>query len=171
MANGDTSIAALAASLTQLFPTIQRVVDGARFLFDQPVTRVPYYLSTSAQGGQVIAAGQQNVPLLLSDFSHSLAYPFSVRKIKPMQDPQHTARDWSVMLTDQNFAQQLMKNPVMVDGLIDNNTGMWELGFPWIIRPQGGAWVFNVNNLDTVNPIQIGFTLHGELLVPAGDKL
>lgn len=171
MANGDPSaIAALAATLTQLFPRIQRLLDGARFLLDQPVTRVPYYMGTSAPGGQVIAANAQNVPLLQSDFSHSLAWPFEVEYIKPWQDRSHTPADWSVTLNDLNFSQQLMKNPVPVTGLIENNTGIWRLPFPWIIRPQGGGWIFNVNNLDTVNPITVGFELHGSLLVPAGQK-
>lgn len=70
------------------------------------------------------------------------------------------------MLLDLTFNQQWMKNPVMVDDLIDANTGFWELPFPWVIRPQGGGQNFNIDNLDTVNPIAVNIALHGCLLIP-----
>ncbi len=166
MANGN-DIASLVASLTQLVPFFKRVNDGIKFLFDQPITRQPYYLPTSAPGGQTIAAGAQNVPLLLTDFSHSLSWPFEVHKIKVSLDPAHTLRDASVVLKDQTFNQEWFKNPAMLDGLVENNTGFWSFEpFPWIIRPEGGGQQFNIDNLDAINPIQVALTLHGYLLIP-----
>jgi len=165
MANGD-STSALASVLTQLFPRVDRVFRGLQFLVDQPVIREPYWLGTSAAGGQVIAAGATNVPLLQSDFSHSLEWPFSVRRIRFSNDPQHTFRDWRVVINDQTFSQAWMKNPILVDSLIDAYSGFLELEVPWIIRPQGGGFQIYVDNLDAVNPITVGVALHGSLLIP-----
>jgi hypothetical protein len=164
MTNGNAS--ALASILTQLYPPIERVLKGLQFLIDQPVIREPYWLGTSAAGGQTIAAGAFNVPLLQSDFSHSLEWPFSVRRIRFSNDPQHTFRDWRIVIQDQTFSQQWMKNPIMVDTLVDANTGFLELEIPWIIRPQGGGFQINVDNLDASNPINVNITLHGSLLIP-----
>jgi hypothetical protein len=168
MANGteNPNVSALAATLTQLAPRIGRIFKGLQFVVDQPLVRQPYILPTSQAGGQVIAAGATNVPLLQSDFSHSLEWPFEIYRIRFSNDPQHTFRDWRIMLLDLTFNQQWMKNPVMVDDLIDANTGFWELPFPWVIRPQGGGQNFNIDNLDTVNPIAVNIALHGCLLIP-----
>ena len=138
--------------------------------YDAFVTYEPYVLSTSASGGAIIPAGQMNVPQLLSDFSNSLEWPFKVDKIRFVNDAQHTYRDWSVRVVDQTFNQEWMKNPVMVEALIDVETGFWKLPRPWIIRPQGGGQNWYVDNLDTVNPIQIVIALHGSLLIPSRGK-
>jgi len=167
MANGEGSIAATVASLTQMYPFLKRTLDKLGFLLDQPIIRQPYYLATSAAGGQVIGAGLNNVPLLNSDFSHSLTWPFEVHRIRPSLDVSHTVRDARVNILDLTYNTYWMKNPVMLDGLIDANTGFWEFGFPWLIRPEGGGQQFFIDNLDTVNPIQLSFTLHGFLLIPA----
>jgi hypothetical protein len=167
MANGDSSNASLAQMLTQMAPFVGRLLNGFKFLIDQPIIRQPYYLPTSAPGGQIIGAGQQNVPLLTTDFSHSLSWPFEVHRIRPSIDPQHTLRDARVMVLDQTYNQTWMKNPAMLDGLVDVNTGFWELGFPWVIRPEGGGQQYNIDNLDPINPIQISLTLCGFLLIPA----
>jgi hypothetical protein len=167
MANGESSVAALAQTLTQIFPFVNRIVGGLKFLVDQPIIRQPYYLPTSAAGGQVIGAGQANVPLLASDFSHSLSWPFELHRIRVSLDPEHTLRDARVRVDDQTYNQSWMKNPALLDGLVNADTGFWELGFPWIIRPEGGGQQYYIDNLDAVNPIQISFTLHGFLLIPA----
>jgi len=166
MANGN-DLAAFMATLTQISPFLKRIGDGLKFLLDQPIIRQPYYLTTSAAGGQVIAAGAANVPLLLTDFSHSLAWPYEVHKIKVSLDPAHTLRDVRVQLKDATFNQEWFKNQAMLDGLVNNDTGFWSFEpFPWIIRPEGGGQQFNIDNLDAVNPIQVSFTLHGYLLIP-----
>jgi hypothetical protein len=92
----------------------------------QLITREPYVLATSAVGGAIIAAGQMNVPLLLSDFSNSLEWPFEVDRIRFVNDPSHTFRDWRVRVVDQTYNQEWMKNPVMVEALITVDTGFWE---------------------------------------------
>ena len=102
MANGD-NVQALAQTLMQLVPTARRIVDGLRFLFDQPVIREPYFLGTSAAQGAVVAAGAVNAPQLQSDFSHSLEYPFEVDRIRFSNDSSHTFRDWRVRVVDQTF--------------------------------------------------------------------
>lgn len=165
MAN-DNAVIQLAASLTQIAPFAKRMVDGLRFLVDQPVTREPYILATSAAGGQVIAAGAVNAVLLSTDFSHSLEWPFEVKRIRFSIDAQHTFRDLSVMVQDQTFNHPWMKNPVLVDNLVAANTGFWDLDFPWIVRPQGGGQQWYVNNLDAINPIQVSISLIGALLIP-----
>jgi len=165
MANGD-SVSTLASTLTQLFPRVDRVFKGLQFLVDQPVIREPYWLGTLTAGGQVIAAGATNAPLVQSDFSHSLEWPFEVNRIRFSNDPQHTFRDWQVVIHDLTFSQQWMKGPMLVDTLIAANTGFLELEVPWIIRPQGGGFQIYVNNLDALNPISVNITLHGSLLIP-----
>jgi hypothetical protein len=140
---------------------------------DNLIIRQPYILATSAPGGVIIPAGQQNVPQLLSDFSNSLEWPFLIKRIRFVNDAAHTYRDWRVRVVDQTFNQEWMKNPVMVEALINVETGFWELGEPndkdnegWIMRSQGGGQNWFVDNLDTVNPIQITIALEGYLLMP-----
>jgi hypothetical protein len=167
MANGE-SVSALASVLTQLFPRVDRVFKGLQFLVDQPVIREPYWLGTlgGTVGGQIVAAGATNVPLVQSDFSHALEWPFEVNRIRFSNDPQHTFRDWQVVINDLTFSQQWMKGPILVDNLIEANTGFLELEVPWIIRPQGGGFQIYVNNLDANNPINVSIVLHGSLLIP-----
>ena len=160
------SASALASSLMQLAPGIKRLLDGMRFLIDQPVTREPYYLGTSQPGGTVIAAGASNVPLPQADFSHSMEWPFEVKRIRLSNDPQHTFRDWRIVLQDMTFNHIWSKNPILADGLIDANTGFWDLPYPWVIRPMGGGMLINIDNLDSTNPISVNVTLHGNLLIP-----
>ena len=87
------NVQALAQTLLQLVPTARRIADGLRFLFDQPVLRMPYSLGTSAEDGALVAAGARNAVQLQSDFSHSLEYPFEVHRIRFSNDPSHTFRD------------------------------------------------------------------------------
>jgi hypothetical protein len=167
MANGE-NVAALAQTLMQLFPTVNRVINSLRFLIDQPVIREPYLLGTSAPNGATVAAGGVNVVQLQSDFSHSLEYPFEVERIRFSNDSSHTFRDWRVRVVDQTFNHEWMKSQsVMVETLVDANTGFWDLQYPWIIRSQGGGQQWFVDNLDTVNPINISIVLHGHLLIPS----
>lgn len=162
-----SQVMAFAATLMQLFPSIKRMFDGMRFLVEQPVIREPYNLGTnSATGGQVIAAGAMNQPLNSADFQHSLEWPFEVRQIKFDIDPMHTPRDWRVMIQDQTYNHQWMKNPIPVANLIEANTLMYTLPERWIIRPMGGGQQIYVDNLDTVNPIQVSVSLIGALLIP-----
>lgn len=162
----DSNVAGLASTLLQLVPSAKRIVDGLKFVVDQPVMRFPYTLSTSAVGGAIIAPGQMNVPQLASDFSNSLQWPFEVTKIRFTNDAQHTYRDWRVRVVDQTYTQEMSKNPTLVEALVNVETGFYELDFPWIIRPEGGGQNWFVDNLDTVNPIQITIALHGSLLFP-----
>jgi hypothetical protein len=163
----DTNaVSALAASLMQVAPNIKRVLDGLRFMIDQPVIREPYYLGTANSGGNILAAGAANVPLPQADFMHAMEWPFEVKRVRFSNDPSHTYRDWSLSLTDLTFQHTWMKNAQLVDGLVDANTGFWELPFPWVIRPAGGGWQINVNNLDAANPITVNVVLHGNLLIP-----
>ena len=164
MENGNVS--ALASSLSQLAPGINRLLKGFRFIIDQPVIRETYILGTALAGGNIIPAGATNVPLPQEDYSHSMEWPFEVTRIRFSNDPQHTYRDWSLTLLDRTFNHTWMKNPIMVDTLIDTNTGFWELAYPWVIRPQGGGMQINVNNLDANNPIAVNVALHGNLLIP-----
>lgn len=53
-----------------------------------------------------------------------------------------------------------------VDGLIDTNTGVWYLKFPWVVRPKGGALLLIADNLDLVNPISVEVEFSGSLLIP-----
>jgi hypothetical protein len=164
----NPNVAALAQSLMQLVPTASRIVNGLRFLFDQPVIREPYILGTSAANGATVAPGAVNAVQLQSDFSHSLEYPFEVERIRFSNDSSHTFRDWRVRIVDQTFNHEWMKSQsVMVETLVDANTGFWDLHYPWIIRPQGGGQQWFVDNLDTANPINISIVLHGHLLIPS----
>jgi hypothetical protein len=145
----------------------------AQSLAPQSIIEEPYILGTSNPGGVVIPAGQRNFPLLQSDFSLSLEYPLRVAEIKLVNDPQHTYRDWGIRLVDQTYNQEWMKNPVMVEGLVRNDTGFWELAGlgasgrrGWIIRSQGGGQLFFIDNYDTVNPITVSIFLHGYLQIP-----
>jgi hypothetical protein len=160
------AVSALASTLTQLAPRVHRILESLRFLVDQPVIREPYYLGTSNPGGNVIAAGATNIPLPQADYSHSMEWPFEVRRVRLSNDPQHTYRDWSFTIMDLTATHTWMKNPQLADGMIDANTGFWELPYPWVIRPAGGGWQINVNNLDPNNPITVNFVLHGNLLIP-----
>jgi hypothetical protein len=132
-----------------------------------PFDEEPYILGTAALPGVIIPAGQRNVPLPLTDFSNSLEWPFRIDRIRFVNDAQHTYRDWSVRVVDQTFNQEWMKNPVLVEGLIQVDTGFWELRRKWIIRAQGGGQNWFIDNLDGVNPITISIHLHGHLLIPS----
>lgn len=165
----DNQVASsLAASLMQLSPGIDRALKGLRFMFDMPVIRVPYQMSTSTPGGQVISAGASNQPLTASDFQHSLEWPFEVREVRFDVDPSHTLRDLRVMVTDLTYNQQLMKNPVAANALVDANTLKWVFPERFVMRPMGGGWQIFVDNLDAANPLSVSVTLIGSLLVPRG---
>jgi hypothetical protein len=149
-----------------LVQTFQQLAMAARQIDDGLIAE-PYILGTSALPGVVIPAGRQNVPLLQSDFSLSLEEPFRVDRIRFVNDAQHTYRNWAVRLVDYTFNQEWMKYPVVVEGLIQVDTGFWELPKPWIIRSQGGGQNWFVDNLDSVNPITIAIYLHGSRLHPS----
>jgi hypothetical protein len=153
---------------TQPNPLVEMFVQMAQAAkqIKREFIEMPYTLATSAMGGQVILAGQQNVPLLQSDFSNSLEWPFKIRRIKFEHDASHTYRDYRVRLLDHTYNQEWGKNPIQVSCLVQVDTGFYELPEPWTIRPMGGDQQFFIDNLDTVNPIQISVALHGTLLFP-----
>ena len=150
--------------LVQLGPLVKGVVDRIKPVIDQPIIRFPYTmpLRTSLSVG----AGLVGQPLPATDFLHALEWPFEVHKIKFTQDPAHTFRDWRVLIKDQTFNQDWMKTQGMVAQLVDDNTGVWKLDFPWVVRPKGGGLVVNVDNLDEVNPITIDVSFIGYLMIP-----
>jgi hypothetical protein len=154
----------LAAMLMQLAPTWKYVSDRIKALLDQPVIRQPY--SMPASQSLVVPAGRTGVPFPNTDFSNSLEWPFEIWKVKPVQDPAHTFQDWRINLKDQTFDRDLHKAHQRVDGIVEDNTGVWRWDFPWIMRPKGGGFTITVDNLDTVNPITVEVTLVGFLLIP-----
>ena len=154
----------LAAQLAQWAPIVKNLVDRLKPVIDQPVIRVPYNMPLAAS--RVVAAAATNVPLLASDFSNSLEWPFEIWKVKFSQDPAHTFRDWRFFLRDQQFSQDLMKAAAMVATLVDDNTGVWRLELPWIVRPKGGGLGPTVDNLDAINPITVDVNFQGYLLIP-----
>jgi hypothetical protein len=157
----------LAAMLSQFLPTIHGIVNKVVPLLQQPILRVPYNLPLSNPlTGLVVAAAGRSVAMPASDFSSSLEWPFEVHKVKFSQDAGHTFRDWRVFMRDQVYSQDLMKASVRVSTLVADNTGMWELAFPYIVRAKGGGWTITVDNLDTINPITVDINLQGYLLVP-----
>lgn len=154
----------LAAQLVQLAPLVKRVIDALKPVIDQPVIRFPYNLPLARS--QVIQPGLSNQPLLQSDFSHSLEFPFEVESVHFSQDPSHTARDWRIAIKDLVFNMDWQKASVMVATLVDTNTSAWKLDFPWVVRPKGGGLVPFVDNLDVVNPITVDIDFRGYLLIP-----
>jgi len=156
----------LDAMLAQLAPYIKPLIDRIAPIIDQPIIRYPYNFSNSTS--TTIAAGVANQPLLQSDFSNSLEYPFEVKKVVFSQDRSHTTRDWRFQLMDLTFNMQWQKSPTgaMVATIVDANTLVWELDFPWIVRPKGGGLVPTVSNLDLVNPITVDIAFKGNLLLP-----
>lgn len=158
--------AALASMLNQVAPWLKTTLDRIKPLIDQPVIRMPFNMPLSASNGQTIGAGLTNVPLLASDFSHAMEWPFEVHSVLFSQDVSHTFRDWRIQIRDQIFGQDFMKASAMVSTLVDHNTGVWKLQYPWIVRPKGGALNPFVDNLDTVNPITVTINFQGFLLIP-----
>lgn len=150
--------------LAQLAPYFKPLIDAVKPIIDQPVIRMPYNLTTLQS--VVIPPGVSNFPLQQSYFSHSLEWPFEIHKVKFSQDPAHTFRDWRFFNLDITFNQPWMKSSVMVSTLIDDNTGAWELKFPWMVRPKGGGLNPFIDNLDTVNPITIDIDFEGYVLMP-----
>ena len=156
----------LDAMLVQWAPYLKALVDRVKPLVDQPIIRYPYNMSVSTSTS--IAAGVSNQPLLQSDFSNSLEYPFEVKKVVFSQDPSHTTRDWRFQNMDLTFNMQWQKSPTgaMVATIIDANTMVWDLEFPWIVRPKGGGLIPSITNLDAVNPITVDIAFKGNLLLP-----
>lgn len=154
----------LAAQLMQLVTPVRGVLDRLRPLIDQPVIRQPYTMETSQTA--IIPPGANNLPLPAADFQHSLEYPFEIHYMKVSQDPSHTFRDWQLDITDQTFNTQWFKNPQMIATLVKDNTGAWDLDFPWTVRPKGGALLLRVTNLDGFNPIGVDVGFVGYLLIP-----
>jgi hypothetical protein len=156
-----------AAMLNQFLATLQGIADTVVPLLNQPIVRMPYNLPLATPiTGLVVAAGGRNTPLPSQDFMSSLEWPFEVHDIKFSQDGAHTFRDWRISFKDQVFSQDLQKNSVRVSTIVSDDTGMWRLKFPWIIRPKGGGISMTVDNLDAVNPITVDINLQGYLLVP-----
>jgi len=154
----------LASMLIQLAPLVKGVVDRIKPVIDQPVIRFPYNLPLAATA--IVGAGVSGFRLPDTDFSHSLEWPFEVKNIKFSNDPSHTFRDWRVSIHDQSFNQDFMKRSVMVALLVAANTARWDLDFPWIVRPKGGGLTVSVDNLDTVNQINVDINFEGFLLIP-----
>lgn len=156
--------AGLGAMLTQFAPIMKVVLDKLAPLVNQPVIRMPYVLGNATS--LVVAASANGARFPETDFSHSLEWPFEVQRVRFSQDPSHTFRDWRASIADQTFNQDWMKTALMPAQLVNANTGFWELPFPWIVRPKGGALIVSVNNLDTVNAISVDVAFEGELLIP-----
>lgn len=155
----------LATMLAQLATRWKTTIDRIQPLLDQPVERMPYNLPRFSGTG-AIGAGLTNQPLISQDFSHSLEWPFEVHAVKFSQDPAHTFRDWRVTIKDLSLNQDWQKNAVLVADLVDDNTGVWKLDYPWVVRPKGGALTVSVDNMDTVNPITVDINFRGYLLIP-----
>lgn len=153
-----------AEQLAQLAPLITNVLGRLKPLWDQPVVRLPYNFPNAVSA--TIAAGTTNQPIPLTDFINALEFPFEIKRIKFSQDPSHTFRDWRVQISDQTFNQPFQKNSVMVATLIEDNTGAWNQDFPWVVRPKGGGLLVLVDNLDTVNAINVDINFQGNLLIP-----
>jgi len=164
MANENVS--ALAAMLMQMSPGIERLFKAAQFLIQSPVLRQTYIIGTAQSGGSVIPAGATNFILPQQDFSHSLEFPFEIERIRFVVDQAHTFRDCRIVLQDLSYSETWMKSPVPIAGLIDANTGFWELRRPWILRAQGSGLQFYVDNLDVANPLMLYIELHGSLIKP-----
>lgn len=154
----------LAAMLMQWATRWRDVTDRIKPLLDQPVIRQPYTMPSS--NPLVVAAGATGVAFPNTDFSNSLEWPFEVHEIKPTQDPAHIFDDWRIAIKDQTFDRPLHKANQRVSGLVDDDTGIWRLCFPWIMRNKGGGFTITVDNLDAVNPITVNVTLRGYLLIP-----
>jgi hypothetical protein len=154
----------LAAQLVQLAPMVKSVMDRIKPVLDQPIIRFPYMLPLA--NSFVVGAGVRGARMPDTDFGNSLEWPFEVHYVKFSQDPAHTARDWRVSLKDQTFNQDWMKSSAMVAQIIDNLTGQWELGFPWVVRPKGGGVGVTIDNLDAVNPITVDINFVGYLMIP-----
>lgn len=154
----------LAAMLIQLAPTVQQLVARLKPIVDQPVVRFPYVMPLR-QSFTIPAAGVGQ-PLPATDFLHALEWPFEVHRVKFSQDPAHTFRDWRVLIKDQTFNQDWMKSQAMVAQLVDDNTGVYELRMPWVVRPKGGGLTVSVDNLDTQNPITVDISFTGYLMIP-----
>jgi len=154
----------LNAQLAQMAPLMKGIIDRLKPVVDQPIIRFPYNLP--AAQSQVIAANTAGQRLPDSFFSHSLEWPFEVHGMKFSQDPQHSFRDWRVLVKDQTFNQDLMKTDAMVATLVEDNTGMWKLPFPWVVRPKGGGLTVTVTNLDINNSITVDVNFWGFLMIP-----
>jgi len=107
----------LNAQLAQMAPLMKGIIDRLKPVVDQPIIRFPYNLP--AAQSQVIAANTAGQRLPDSFFSHSLEWPFEVHGMKFSQDPQHSFRDWRVLVKDQTFNQDLMKTDAMVATLVE----------------------------------------------------
>lgn len=154
----------IGAMMAQLAPVIQGFLQRIQPLMDQPVIRFPYNMPLTPS--QVIPASAFGTPLNASMFGNSLEWPFEVHWVKFSQDPAHTYRDWRVQIQDQTFNQPFQKNSPLVADLVDENTGKWELKFPWVVRPKGGGLSVVVDNLDPNNPITVDMNFGGYLMIP-----
>jgi hypothetical protein len=154
----------LAAMLMQWATRWKDVSDRIKPLLDQPVIRQPYTMPNAL--ALVVPAGVTGMVFPNTDFSNSLEWPFEVHEIKPTQDPSHTFADWRLSIKDQTFDRPLHKANQLVAGLVDDNTGVWKLAFPWVMRNKGGGFKIGVDNLEAINPISVNITLRGYLLIP-----
>jgi len=151
-------------ALNQILPLAKSALDRVQPLLTQPFRRQPYVIPLVQSA--VIGAGLTNQPLQSSDFSHALEWDFEVHYVKFSQDIAHTTRDWRFFVRDLIVAQDLMKASAMVSTLAWDNTGAWELEYPWIVPKKGGGLQPYVDNLDTVNPITVDVAFVGYLLMP-----
>lgn len=151
-------------ALAQILPLAKKALDRVEPLLTQPFRRQPYVMPLAQTA--VIGAGLTNQPLRSSDFAHNLEWDFEVHTIRFSQDTAHTRRDWRFFVRDLIIAQDLMKASAMVATLPLDNTGAWELEYPWIVPKKGGGLQPFVDNLDTVNAIRVDVSFVGYLLMP-----
>jgi hypothetical protein len=154
----------LAAMLVQLGPMVKGALDRLKPVIDQPIIRFPY--SMPLRQSFSVGAGLVGQPMPSTDFQHALEWPFEVHEVKFSNDPSHTFRDWRVLVKDQTFNQDWMKTQAMIALLIADNTGLWRLRMPWVVRPKGGGLTVQVDNLDTQNPITVDICFNGYLMIP-----
>lgn len=150
--------------MMQLATKVSKALRYLGPIVDQPVIRFPYEFSLSS--AFTLTAGQTGARLPDTDFQNSLEFPFEIHKVKFDQDESHTFRDWRVTIQDQIFSRDWQKSSTRVSGLVENNTGLWTLDWPWIIRPKGGGLTVTADNLDANNPITVDVTFIGALLIP-----
>jgi hypothetical protein len=152
--------------LSQLGPYLKGFMDKIEPLLNQPVVRVPYSLTLAES--TVIPPGQQGFVLSNNDFNNNLEWPIEIHNVKFSQDVAHSFRDWRVNFQDQIVNQPMQKanSGSMVAELVEDNTGMWQWQYPWVVRPKGGAILIVATNLDTVNPITVDLSLNGYLMIP-----
>lgn len=162
----EAQSASQAASLAQLTPFFREALASLKPILDQPVTREPFWLGTSAPGGTVIPPGVNNAVLPIFDFTYSLEEPFEMTMMRFTLDPAHTYSDVMVSIQDNTFSHTWSRNAVLLDTMIDPFYNAVKFVYPWVIRPMGGGLNIFVTNLDPANPLTVYATAVGSRLIP-----